>query len=512
MQDGVNVPMIEPRVVMDFPSNPDGSAPSAMLRFAGDSLYVVDYVWNDPPTRILWWYATPVAAVLLPFAAALALWLLWRLVSRPRRRGLIYCRGCNHELSLPNATIGPDGRAAWTSENARCPECGRRSKPPLVAGSKWRRMTPLVGAMLLMVGCVGTLGSTLNWYVPPRPSYEQTWPVQGLEKYLGSWSVMRRDRGFVDSIGVSRVVRVPLSCGAPREVARVRMPMLQGVLTSPNERYVVLSPLKQRASIRIVEPMTGRSRLVKLGDVDRGYAMPVEFSQDSRFVYVSLIRYRSNEPDELVRVSLETGEHEIIASESAGVPKCPPSDSSARFVVQERDGNLRWAYVTWLESQQQGPLVVRWIENKEGRETRVPFGASYLTRFSWHPSQPRILLHGRDGLFQEQQVPIDGSRPRSQQRLLPYQGVERGAMLFRVDNDQQLTTRMDVPLGVLRGGSALSSAFLSGEVSADGKWIAVFVSTGDPNVVRPASLPPPRPGIRGEIWLWNLCEGNPIQN
>lgn len=392
MQDGANVPVIEPRVVMELPTNPGGSMPGATLRFAGDSLYVVDSVWNDPPTRIIWWYATPVASVLLPVAAALALWLLWRLLSRPRRRGLIYCRGCNHELSLPNATIGPDGRGAWANENARCPECGRRSKPPLVAGATWRRMIPTLAAMAVLMGCVVSLFSTLRWVALSLPSYEQTWPVKGLEKYLGSWALKRRDEGLLHN-GMSRILRIPLSGGVPREVARERIPMLLGVLTSPNERYVVLSPRDKRKSIRIVEPATGRSRSVLLDGSEYSYPTVVAFSEDSRFVYVSVNEWAPDRPDQLLRIEMESGRAEVLATHMRERDPDGSKRVSGRFVVREHAGVVVWAHVSSPGNQDpKSELIVSWPGPEGMKRLVAKVRHSYATHFAWHPDLRRLVV------------------------------------------------------------------------------------------------------------------------
>jgi hypothetical protein len=513
MQDGVNVPVIEPRVVMELPTNPGGLMPGATLRFAGDSLYVVDPVWNDPPTRIVWWYATPVASVVLPFAVALALWLLWRLLSRPRRRGLIYCRGCNHELSQPNATIGPDGRGAWANENARCPECGRRSKPPLVAGATWRRMIPTFAAVALLMGCAVSLFSTLKWVASPLPSYEQTWPVKGLEKYLGSWAVMRRDNGYFGT-AMNRIVRVPLRGGPPRELSRDRIPLLLGELASPSEQRLVLTPLDRRGALRIVEASTGRSRFVDLDTNPGASTRVLQFSNDGRSVFVQVDRHRFGESDRLVRVWLDSGsvdvlaEHRRLLGVSAGTGRV-----LATFVVRERGDEVRWAYaVSPDRTYPRGPLIIWWSDANAVRRVEAAIGCDYDTRFSWHPDFSRIVVSSRAMPLFEHHVSLLGGQHPLQSRIYPYQGVERGVGFTREEGGFRMHDRRQVPVGVLRGGDAVDRSFPQFEVSSDGHWAAAYISTDFLNAERPAALPPPRPGVRGEIWLWNLCEGHPIQN
>lgn len=513
MEDGANVPVIEPRVVMELPSNPGGGSVSVTLRFAGDSLYAVDSVWNDPPTRIVWWYATPVASVLLPFAAALALWMLWRLLSRPRRRGLIYCRGCNHELSLPNATIGSDGRGAWANENARCPECGRRSKPPVVAGAKWRRMIPTLAAVALLMGCAVSLFSTLKWVASPLPSYEQTWPVKGLEKYLGSWAVMRRDNGYFGT-AMKRIVRVPLRGGPPREGFRDRIPLLLGELASPDEQYLVLTPLDRRGALRIVEASTGRSRLVDLDTNPGASTRVLQFSNDGRAVFVQVNRYFFGESDRLVRVWLDSGSVDVLAEHRRLLAVSAGSGAVlATFVVRERGDEVKWAYAVSPDSTYpQGPLIIWRYDGNAMQRVEVPIGCDHDTKFSWHPDFSQIVVSNRRMPLSEHRVSFVGGWHVLQSRMFPYQGVERGVGFTREEGGFGMHDRRQIPIGVLRGADAVDSSFPQFEVSPDGQWAAAYIRAESLNAKRPASLPPLRPGVRGEVWLWNLCEGNPIQN
>lgn len=512
MQDGANVPVIEPRVLMDFPKDPSGMGSSMSLRFAGDSLYAVDSVWNDPPTRIVWWYATPTASVLLPFAAALVLWLLWRLLSRPRRRGLIYCRLCNHELSAPNAAIGADGRGIWLSENARCPECGRRAKPPIVARAKWRRMMPLLAASMLLFCCVGILISTLRWCPSPLRAWQQTWPVKGLEKHLGSWAIMRRDDG-IGGKGMCRIIRIPLSGGAPREVARERIAMLQGVLASPNERYVALSPLDKRTSIRIVEPATGRSRLVRLDASEYSYPTAVAFSADSRFAYVSVAEQLVNRPDQLCRVDLESGGVEVLAEHMREGPLDGSYRGFSRFVVREHGGGLAWAHVSSPDNQfQNTDLIISW-PGPEGMKRLVTKAQhTSMAHFAWHPDLRRLVVADRENNTVSHFIELEGRGAVSSAFVYPYQGVERGFWLEMRGPDTTLKSWLPFELATLRGAARISRSFGRLEVSSDGKWAAAYMIASDSNDPRPTSLPPLRPGVRGEIWIWNLCEGNAIQN
>lgn len=512
MQDGANAPVIEPRVLMEFPQDPAGLGSSMSLRFAGDSLYAVDSVWNHPPTRIVWWYATPVASVLLPFAAALAVWLLWRLLSRPRRRGWIYCRGCNHELSAPNAAIGEGGLAVWMSENARCPECGRRAKPPMVAGPRWWRIMPPLAAMVLLIGCVACVVATLEWFVATRPIDPKTWPVEGLEKYLGSWAVMRRDDGRAHT-GMSRITRIPLSGGVAREVARDRIAMLQGVLASPNERYVVLSSLDKRASIRIVEPATGRSRLVPLNASQYSHPTAVGFSADSRFVYVSVAEQFVSRPDQLCRVDLQSGAVEVLAEHMRERPIEGSYQGFSRFVVREHPGGLAWAHVSSPGNQFQNTgLIISWPgpEGMKRLVTRAPHTS--MAHFAWHPDLRRLVVADRENVGASYLIELEGRGAVSQYFVYPYQGTERGFWTWSSGPDLTLNNRNSLELAMLRGAGRTNRSLSRLEVSPDGTWAAAFVSAWDVNDPRPASLPPLRPGVRGEIWIWNLCEGNGIQN
>ncbi|MFN9968794.1 MAG: hypothetical protein ACK58T_02745, partial [Phycisphaerae bacterium] len=348
MQDGANVPVIEPQVVHEVISAPDRNAGAPVVQFGGDSLFVLEPVWNDPPTRILWWYAPNVATVALPLLVVALVWTLRRAIASPRRKGVIYCRGCNSELGLPHAGLGPNGRAAWLSEDARCPECGKRLRSPVVgAGRGWRWLPPLVMLVGIMC-CAGAYWKTLVWHNPTMPQVYKTWPWEGLEKRLGTWAVMRADVGSVSS-GMTRVVRAPLPNSAKAQVFRSNMFTWNVDVVSSDGRYLAWVSRYPTGTLWIGNTTTGGIAPIVLDEDSRARARVCGFSSDGRFVYVQVGTFPKVKPDSLVEVELATGRQRVIASvmDDANLVASTQGSVISRFVVRDHPDGLVWAHVAF---------------------------------------------------------------------------------------------------------------------------------------------------------------------
>lgn len=157
-------------------------------------------------------------------------------------------------------------------------------------------------------------------------------------------------------------------------------------------------------------------------------------------------------------------------------------------------------------------LIVSWPGPEGLKRLVAKVRHSYATHFAWHPDLRRLVVADRTNPGSNYLIELEGRGAVAQYFVHPYQGVERGAWTWMSGPDLTLNSRNSLELATLRGAGRISRSLGQLEVSPDGKWAAAFISAWDLNDPRPASLPPLRPGVRGEIWLWNLCEGNPIQN
>lgn len=340
---------VAPKWVIPIETMPGGGVANPTMEFAGDpaALFVSEQIWGYPWYRVLQWHAPTIATVLMIGALVFVAARVLRVWNRPRRAGALYCRGCNHELSLPQAHFDESAKPRWKSEDARCPECGVRTEKPPVAGRSWvKRLAPAVLLLLIAGGSSAwILATTLQ---PARGGVafgvEPTWPTAGIEKLAG-WAALRRTMSTDDLRGM-RVMRIDLATGERRTLLRVSKPARIAPGVTPNGEWVAQLDARGGGMLWIVQASTGSVREVRwhggfIGEV-------VGFSSDSRRAYLSrqIAANAQRTVGELWCVELESGDAKAIACVEFDHPGLPFGAPRARprFVVIDDERGLDWVH------------------------------------------------------------------------------------------------------------------------------------------------------------------------
>jgi len=501
------VPTIEPILTLPLDASPNGSVPTPSLCFAGDppALYYCTTVWNDPPYKIVWWHAPTVAAIVLPIALLVFLWLVRRYVSRPQGKGRLYCRGCNHELSVDQATVHPYGPAIWTTESSRCPECGQRStRGPVQGSSRMRRATPIAAVGLLVLVCCSVLVLALN-PLPPGVYPDPTWPWRGLEKALGSWSLVRRMPVYGNS-GFKRIVRVPLDGAAPQILLRDQVSNWAEGFVSPDGKYVLNVAFQDGSKLHITRADSGQRRTIEFGAEKFDLVRPVGFSNDNRIVYAQFEQRMTKRLYQLYAVELESGAKTLLAEvqpepQAAGGPNVP---LNPRFVVREIDGTVRWAL---LQMPLSGGKIDSILTIPNGTSfMKFPFTSrvQWSSPIHWLPDGRKIEIASDFGLFQGVLLDTQTGQIAYQPCLFPYAGEERGMYVDLQLEGHALKSRQGKAIGIL-GGAGDYPSDRGFAVSRDGRWAAAYVD------VTPNRRAGSSPDTQAEIWVWDLSQLPPIE-
>jgi hypothetical protein len=180
-----------------------GEVSQAELQFALENgkpvLYAAVPVWNATWGRWFMWHAPEIMVGLWLAVLIVLVRRLLHVRRTPREKGRRYCRKCNHQLTKPQLAFDERGRVQWASAEAKCPECGVRTRRVPVRGrSGWVRRLPwlLVATPLILLLPLLFLGSIRAHLRVPGMS-EPTWPIAGLQNILGSWALQRRVPSFV---------------------------------------------------------------------------------------------------------------------------------------------------------------------------------------------------------------------------------------------------------------------------------------------------------------------------
>lgn len=501
------VPTIEPTLTVPLEGGPTGVLSTPSMCFAGDppALYYCTEVWNDPPTKILWWHAPTVAAAVLPFALLAFFVCVRRYCSRARERGRLYCRGCNHELSVDQATLDANGQGRWATETSRCPECGRRSvRGPVKGSSRARRAVPMG-----MTG-VFVLASSIVLAVALKPmgarNYpDPTWPWRGLEKSMGSWALVRRMSVYGNS-GFKRIVRVPLDSGKPQILLRDQVSNWAEGFISPDGKYVLNVPFQDCSKLHIMRAESGQRRTIEFGAEKFDLVRPVGFSKDNRIVYAQFEQRMKKGPHQLFAVELESGARTLLA-EVQPEPQTASGRNgqlSPRYVVQEIDGTMRWAL---LEMPLTGGTIDSILSIPNGTSiARFPFRsrAQWSSPVHWLPDGRRIEIANDFGLFRGMVLDTQTGQAIDQVCLFPFGGEERGMYVQTKLEGHGLMSKRGKEIGIL-GGAGDYPSDRGFAVSPDGRWAAAYVDV-TPN--RRAGI---RTDTQAEIWVWDLSKLPPIE-
>jgi len=345
------VPTIEPTVIVPVGESLQGHAPFMQLQFAGDppALFVYESTYDYPWYRVLQWHAPTIAAVVLVIVVLVVLVKAWRVWRRPMADGLLYCRGCNHELGAPNAERVDGHVSRWMSEDARCPECGvRTERSPRVGVSGWKRLRwTLLGGVVLLAGSVTTLCLTLRPYPAAwRFALEPTWPVKGLEKRAGIFTLVRK-MSITDRQGV-RISRIDLPNGEQRELLKVWRPGLNPLYVSKDGRWLVVSDGRRWDTILLVEAATAETRQIQLPIAKNRSAELVAFSTDSKRAYLSSRDWQSRDKEICVLFCLELATGVVQEIDMVEVKHSADwldrTSSGSMFAVRDDEKGLSWVH------------------------------------------------------------------------------------------------------------------------------------------------------------------------
>lgn len=175
-----------------------GEVAQAELQFAVENgkpvLYAAVPVWNATWGRWFAWHAPEIMVGVWLVVLIVLVRRLLHVRRTPREAGRRYCRKCNHQLTKPQLAFDERGRVQWASAEAKCPECGVRTRRVPVRGRKgWVRRLPwiLLAVPVLLLLPLFVLFS-LERFAPTPGTSEPTWPVRDLQHVLGS-AALRRD-------------------------------------------------------------------------------------------------------------------------------------------------------------------------------------------------------------------------------------------------------------------------------------------------------------------------------
>lgn len=150
---------IQPTHRLSFPDSPDIGS----VAFSPDGKIL--YVHLRPEAVDVWAmlvYVWPEGlGAVVGIAAVVAGLVAWRVRRRPQKKGAMYCRKCNYEMSGLPAGVG------------KCPECGvdlGRRRPRRGRGA-WSRLGPVVAVVVVLGGVYGGMW----WARLPREGSASWW-------------------------------------------------------------------------------------------------------------------------------------------------------------------------------------------------------------------------------------------------------------------------------------------------------------------------------------------------
>jgi hypothetical protein len=374
---------LRPSFVIPLDSSLSGGVAEPGLQFAGSPpmLFVAEPAWDPSWVRWFSWHTPDIAAGALLIAGAVVVWAVLQLMRGGRAAGAMYCRGCGHELALPQVRMDASGVGIWANEEAKCPECGKRDERGPVRGARvrWKAVTVLVVSFAICITCGVMLASSLRVGGKLTAGRNETWPVVGLERVMGSWAPQRRLYSM--AFEAFRFVRVDPETGAREDLGTVdtSMPRLMEFV-SPDGKYVIASARRDHALV-VINTNSKQSRRVSLAPNTpgfRGYLMVVQFSSDVSNVFVSCAaRNGDKRRDELFAVELATGVSRslaVVEFQSQASPK--PNDSYSQFLVAEAGAETIWVHQVSRRGAS-GPreeVVLRW-ESADGKRERTEHAA-----------------------------------------------------------------------------------------------------------------------------------------
>jgi len=348
-------PTLEPIAKLPLAGSLDGSIYSPVLTFAPDrpELYIRQPVIPVTTRDLLRRHAPDVAAPLLLVTLVWLFWIIRRTAQRPRDRGRLYCRRCNHELIAPAAIIDQRGRARWGDADAKCGECGRGGgRPPVIGRRRRQRLLPVLAAGLTLIVA---LAAALFWSLEPLSAFGgTTWPRAGLDAV--GWKVQRR---------------IPERYPLPHRITRWEIPSGRslgtlGEFNVRGMRNAMLSPDGKLFAMTIepgssghwvarmlIDPPSYKARTQSMYTPQWSDADLVGFSADSTTVYLQCQRsFPSGFETALMAIDVASLEyHEIVRLPGAySQGPAGPQFPFRRFMVGGEGDHARWAAATITHS------------------------------------------------------------------------------------------------------------------------------------------------------------------
>jgi hypothetical protein len=500
------VPTIEPTVIIPVGKSLHGNASFVQLQFAGDppALFVYESTSDYPWYRVVQWHAPTIAAVVMLLVFAAVVVKAWRVWRRPMADGLLYCRGCNHELGAPNAERSSGG-SRWMNEQARCPECGVRSeKAPRVGVSGWKRLrlTLAVSALLIAAGAT-TLGLTLTPYPSAwRFGIEPTWPVDGLMKKAGIFTLMRK-MSSTDRIGI-RISRIDIPSGGKRELVTVWKPGWIPLFVSDDGRWVVTSDGRRREVLLLIDAANGDRREVRLPIKENRYAQLVAFSTDSKRAYLSSSDWLSRERAEctVFCLELETGDLRPIDQVEVKHPADWLGSTSAgsAFAVRDDEQGLSWVHRQMYQKAGGRLDVFRRLKGDDIEEIEFRDASGSIADFA-RLSKNRDVVEFH-GFYQDRPATFDLKSRTFMPAGMGGVYLPKRRYLNWPENGLRVRDWVQKEPVAILAAPLSDSPRATPQLSSDGRWLAAFLSRS--TVPRAPGTVASSSGAIHEIRVWDL--------
>lgn len=359
-----------------------GEVAQAELQFAIENgkpvLYAAVPVWNATWGR---WFAWHAPEIMVGVWLVILIVLVRRLLHvrrTPRETGRRYCRRCNHQLTKPQLAFDERGRVQWASANAKCPECGVRTRRVPVRGrSGWVRRLPwIVAALPVLLGLPLLVSSWLERHQPLAFTSVPTWPIQGLERGMG-WAALRR-RTYPTTVQTSEFWRIdPQSGRVTRQYkGALASQYVRPPFVSPGGKYLV-APSDNPSKLLVLDTATSATWLLDRSEaafVKPGYFRVLEFLDGTRVFVQRQTNAADSDECELSILHLPNGPFQSIATLSV------PRARKARWATHEFNAVASNSRIVWLlesifaldSGEQLGEIRIP-IQNTIKTLTRKPF-------------------------------------------------------------------------------------------------------------------------------------------
>lgn len=369
--------VIAPTFSMPLGAAPGGSIVEPGIEIAGTppSVFVAEAVWNESWWQWFWWHF-PTFVIVACVVAGIPLGLKILRIARVRQEvGKWYCRRCNHLLDVPHVRV-EEKHAAWTDDQAKCPECGDHAANGPVAG---RLLLPRIAKyavpMWLLVSLVMfQVPSNLGWRKASWRGPSGTWPIDGLEPVFGPWAIQRQKS--LDSAQGWRYWKVdPISHAATLLATVASSRATEREFVSPDGQFIV-TPSGSANTLLVIDAHTKDTRTVQLGSrISLGLSSlhVLGYSDDGRTAFVERSTLYGPS-DELFGIELASGKSNVIAVASrVGSSVGAGSHSFGTFVVEMGAEQPVWVYTESISHfpQRESQKYVRWTRSGRAFEKYI---------------------------------------------------------------------------------------------------------------------------------------------